>query len=281
ANPSDYDAVILNLAAIIDPGTVVWDDFFRLFTELTTLEIIGNGGCIIIVGDPRFCCDEPVHVPGSDGYPGRLFLSWTGIQFDWIDKPGKTKQRMGRDERYTNYVHRISHWNYSLRSCKGPRDLLENLTYVLDRHATKFSSKVNIQEILKSRSQGQIVFAIILSIAERIDIGMGEHTLKNLSEGQIIFLPQIDEPQEQIVAMVLSDILGIQVLGPEPSWASTVVAPGQAGIDARIAQIKNDLEALQVGLKNAEKGRERARRCVHLLYKLGDELEDVVREVLG
>lgn len=76
------------------------------------------------------------------------------------------------------------------------------------------------------------------------------------------------------------DIVGIQVVVPEPSWASAIVAPGQRYIDTRITEIKCELATLEVALKDAEEDRKKTRRCVHLLYKMGDELEDAVREIL-
>jgi hypothetical protein len=80
--------------------------------------------------------------------------------------------------------------------------------------------------------------------------------------------------------MVLTGILRIRVVVPEPPWASALVAPGQPSIDARIAQIEHDIAALETDLKAAEEERKKVRRCVHLLYKFGDELEDAVREIL-
>jgi hypothetical protein len=64
ANPSDYDTIILNLISLKDPATVDWDGFFEKFTVLTTLEVLANAGKIVIIGDPRFWPNEPIHVPG-------------------------------------------------------------------------------------------------------------------------------------------------------------------------------------------------------------------------
>jgi len=282
ANPSDYDTIIFNLLSLKDPTTVDWDGFFDKFTVLTTLEVLVNGGNIVIIGDPRFWLNEPIVVPGGEEGTGTQFLEWTGIQFDWDEKSGKTKIPVKRDpstEPYLNYIEKISHWDYSLRKCVWPMGQQAMLESVLQKTVTQFSSSFQVERICENRYRGLIVFAIKLSIADRTDIG-GGYLHKNGREGRIIFLPQVEVPQEDLVAMVLTDILGIQVIVPEPSWATAILAPGQPHIEARIEQIKHDIATLEVNLKSAMEERQRVRRCVHLLYKLGDELEDAVREIL-
>jgi hypothetical protein len=71
ANPSDYDAIILNLTSLTDPSTVNWDVFFSKFTEVATLEVLANRGNIVIIGDPRFWPIEPIHVHGATEEAGR------------------------------------------------------------------------------------------------------------------------------------------------------------------------------------------------------------------
>jgi hypothetical protein len=285
ANPSDYDAIILNLTSLTDRTAVDWDGFFEKFTMRTTLEVLVNRGNIVIIGDPRFWPNEPIVVPGGEKAPGRQFLEWTGIKFDWDKNPGRTKIYAELDpstKRYLNYMEKISHWNYCLKgSSEEPRQLSSILDDMLMQHSkTKLKPEIDFERICRNRYGGLIVFTVKLSITEWIDVGISDWRPANTREGRIIFLPEIDVPQEEMVSMVLTDILKVRIIVPEPSWASAIVAPGQPRVDARITQIRHDISSLEVELLDAEEEREKTRHCVHLLYKLGDELEDAVRETL-
>lgn len=284
SNPSDYDAIIFYLISLKNSGVVNWRYFFEKFTVEATLEVLINSGMIVIVGDPRFWPDEPMYLPGGEQSPGKQFLSWTGGEFDWDNRPGKTK-KYGKNDRssevYKNYIETISHWNYSLKEYRGPQVPPSLIAKVLGKSRTQFSSEVELQRLCENRYGGLVVFAIQLSIRERQSLFSRDYTTKTVRVGRIVFLPEIDKPEHEVVAMVLKDIVGIPVIVPEPSWASAIVAPGQACIDERITQINGAIDDLEAQLKTAVEARERVRRCVHLLYKLGDELEDVVRDILG
>lgn len=284
SNPSDYDAIVFNLISLTDLGTVNWDGFFDRFTELTTLEVLANGGSIVILGDPRSETNEAIPLPGGKEVPGREFLMWTGMRFDWDEKPGKTKNLVECDpstKTYFNYTEKISHWDYCLKDVVWSNDFLRILPRVLGKSATGFSSNLQLERICENRYGGLIVFAIKLLITDKVLHPEGPYVHRNKREGRVVFLPQIDMSQDEIVAMILKDIVGVQVVVPEPAWASAIVAPLQPPIDAKITALMRNIKSLEVELTNAEKERESARHCVHLLYKLGDELEDAVRDVLG
>ncbi len=283
-NPSDYDTIILNLISLGDPATVNWSGFFEKFTVDTTREVLINNGHIVIVGDPRFWAEEPVHRPGGEESPGREFLSWTGVEFDWDNRPGRTKKQPKNDpliERYMNYIDKTSRWDYSLKNWRGLQVRPADIAKVLGVEETGFSSEVELERLCENRYGGLVIFAIRLSIRHARWHSSGVYVPETVRIGRIIFLPAIDMPGDELVAMVLTDILRIQVVVPEPSWASSIVAPGQPRVDDTIAQIKNNIAELEECLKNAVQERERVRRAVRLLYKIGDELEDAVREILA
>lgn len=284
SNPSDYDAILFLLTSLTDPDVVNWPEFFNNFTAWSTLEVLANRGHIAIVGDPRFWPIEPVHVPGQGDGGGRAFLSWTGINFFWEEKSGKTKTCAKIDpstEPYLDYIEKITRWHYCLTDCRWPKDVNNTVARVLHKTAKQVSSEFRLERICENRYGGLIVFAISLRITVLRNFGLDDYRPEQSRVGQILFLPQIDMPQEEVVAMVLARYLRIRAVLPEPSWASSIVAPLQPCIDKGIAKIADEISVLQEDLKNLEEKRAQARRCVNLLYKLGDELEEIVREILG
>lgn len=283
-NPSDNDVIIMNLTSLTNSSAVRWFDFFNKFSELTTVQVLANDGLIVIIGDPVFWTQESsFFTDPSEGGIGLPFLSWTGIEFDWDKRHGETKilTDLGPSKKpYISYIEKISQWDYCLRDHKFSNKLYDIAKSVLFKTGRLTDPIFELEKICENRYGGHIVFAIRLFISETRYDGAGDWSSKNKNEGRIIFLPQIDVPEEELLAIVLTDILGIQVVVPEPSWASAIVAPGQPDIDTRITQIDHEIATLEVELKDAEENRKRVRRCVHLLYKLGTELEDAVRDIL-
>ncbi len=282
-NPSDYDRIILNLTSLTDRASVNWDRFFEKFTVRMTLDVLMHNGEIVIIGDPRFWPVEPRHVPGREEEGSdRSFLSWTGLEFQWDARPGETKKFTDSKQTkpFLNYIERISGWDYALKQCRVTQ-LSKETESVLGKRDTEFGSKIEVERILENRYDGLLIFAIRLSITIPHDPVTGAGVPLTVKEGRMVFLPSIEVSEEDVVAMVLTDILGIRIAVPEPPWATNMVAPGQPEIDQRIEQMKRDIADLEGRLKNGEEERESARRCVHLLYKMDVDLEEVVREVFA
>lgn len=116
-NLSDFDIVILNLLALSEAKKVDWTAFFRALPLTTAAEIIEHGGRILIVGDPRINAILP-SASGKSTYQ-ESFLEWSGMEFEWDNRSGQSKQYNYEDyhdrQAYGRYLEHLDTWSYSLR----------------------------------------------------------------------------------------------------------------------------------------------------------------------
>lgn len=123
SNIRDYDTLILNLLSINDSrsrAAIDWSVFASIFRFSSTMDILLNGGVIIILGDPRFDIDLATAATSKEKRPAEIpFLQWTGINYQWDDSPGDTV--VFNDDwdhrKYENYATSLKKWRYSLRHC--------------------------------------------------------------------------------------------------------------------------------------------------------------------
>ena len=153
-NIRDYDVVILNLLSLTSKQSreeVDWAAFVTLLDFHSTMDILMNGGMIIVIGDPRF----PITATPSDPKAkkeklkekegvdaAQAFLAWTGVKFAWDSEPGDTV--LFADDydhrRYADYIGKLKKWEYSLAGCRLDDDIVAsrfNLTY-LREHGSEF-----------------------------------------------------------------------------------------------------------------------------------------------
>jgi hypothetical protein len=98
--------------------------------------------------------------------------------------------------------------------------------------------------------------------------------------GPIIFLPEINLSDDEVMLIVLQDICGVHANLPEPEWIKEYNAPGQKEIDDKIIKINVDLENVFNKLQEAQNRKKEIRNCLKLLYEREFALEPVVIDIL-
>lgn len=275
----DYDTIIFNLLSLDKKEQVNWERFTLMINSEAIKSVLGPGGNIIVIGDPRF--NIKWKLPGDKFDREMQFLYWTCITFNWDRDSGDTLTIS--DERqhgqYRNYVAKIDKWDYSLRSCKLDDYALNNVV----KMPQGISADVEKDEICWNRYNHSVAFTVRIVFSERrqqLDGFKISNVAVRVREwGKILFLPSIDLSQDEILIMLLRDICGIETNLPEPEWINEYLAPGQRVIDDKINQIKHELSSLNGDLSNAEVERNTKRACLKLLYDRGLSLEEVVRNI--
>jgi len=280
-NIRDYDTVVLDTLPLRDEDVrtaTSWPDFCGLLDFSSAMDVLMNGGVIIIVGDPRF--DIPIAESGKkkEDIVMQPFLDWTGIHFLWDSEPGDTVhfENDYKHSRYEEYISRLKKWEYSLGRFKQDQEKLQerfNLTY-LSEHNMAISAISD--EFCYNRYKNALAFVIRYEFQRRSH----DRTHKLQTYGPIIFLPEIACSADETIQIVLRDICEIQTSLPEPEWLGSFSAPGQKAIDDQIRKIEVEVEAHVQRLNDAQARREECRKCLKLLYEREQALEPVVRDVL-
>jgi hypothetical protein len=96
----------------------------------------------------------------------------------------------------------------------------------------------------------------------------------------MVFLPEVELPEDEALMVVLRDLCGVESGLPGPEWLEQFTVPGQDVIDKNIQRIKGGLTQGLKDLQSQEAQREKVRGCLKLLYDRGDSLAEAVRDVL-
>lgn len=275
-NIRDYDTLVINLLSLPTSSSSLDGDLvFEHLNIVSTLEIIQNGGEIIVVGDPRF----EVEVTDPDDKSKKLkrpFLRWTGINFLWDSLPGDTIVfKDDYDHRnLKNYVSNLTKWKYSLsmHSLDVSRVMqFFNKEYFLNK-GYKLNTKMD--GFCYNRYKNAVAFSV------QIGIFSENREEELLLYGPMFFLPQIDKNEDEIIQIILRDLCGIEAELPEPEWLNDYTAPGQEEKDEKIEQISLNLKNNFQDLKRAREEREKIRTCLKLLYEREYALEPATRNIL-
>ena len=270
-NIRDYDTVIFDLLPLSTTEkrqAVAWQKFEGLLDFHSAVDILWNGGMIIVVGDPRFSIDtgekdkNTKENKKAEDRKVKSFLDWTGVDFAWDSEPGDTVQfQNDYDHRhFTDYVDKLVNWEYSLAQCKlneetaGQRFNLSHKDYEI--HLDKDFFCYN-------RYRNALAFLLRLQYRERTYDG--SRVLESF--GSLIFLPKINLPEDDALQLILSNICGIETDLPEPEWLKGFLVPGQKSIDEEITRIEAELQNKFANLSKANLEREECRKCLKLLYE--------------
>jgi hypothetical protein len=289
-NIRDYDTVILDLLSVSSAEkqtNVSWNKFFSLLDFHSAVDILQNGGMIIVIGDPRF--HVSLTAPASKKEKGRKkeepeegsdipFLQWSGVKFVWDSEPGDTIifENDYDHRRFADYIGKLSKWAYSLAQCHLNEETLGtrfNLSYIKRKNMD-----IYLSEDMFCRNRYQHALAFTLRFQFRKE---GYHGMEAFQTfGPMIFLPEIALSEDETVQIALSSICGIESDLPEPEWLSKFTAPGQKAIDDDITRVDAELQTMFDQLNKAHADREKCRECLKLLYEREYALEPVVRDTL-
>lgn len=282
-NIRDYDRIILDLLELQDENArkgIDWTSFHEQLNFPNAIDVLTNGGSIIIVGDPRFMVPGPKTDKPEDPAPrDEPFLKWTGIKFNWDPEPGDTVRFADDYEhrRYEQYVSKLKRWTYSLAKCDIDREMLPQQFNV------EYMKQKNIDIGLKrdffcvNRYRHALAFTLRFQY-----LGRERHEESKVldTHGPFIFLPAISLSADETRQLIFADICDVQASIPEPEWINLYSAPGQSKVDDEIKKIDTDLEAVQNKLQEAKERRAKTRECLKLLYEREFALEPVAREIL-
>ncbi len=281
-NIRDYDTVILDLLPLAsdkDRQAVIWGKFFSLLDFHSAVDIIQDGGMILVIGDPRFqVSTDPSSQKGKKTEEPDMapFLQWSGVKFAWDSEPGDTV--IFEDDydhrRFADYIGKLSKWDYSLAQCRLNEETLAdrfNLAYIK-------SMAIHLSQdfFCRNRYKHALAFSLRLQFRKQEYHGMEAFQ----SFGPLVFLPRISLSEDETLQLALSTICGIESDLPEPAWLDQFSAPGQKRIDDDITRINAELQTTFDQLNKAHSKRERCRECLKLLYEREYALEPVVRDIL-
>jgi len=278
ANLRDYDIVLVNLLSLDATAGVDWFTFHEKLNPYTMKEILQPGGRIIVIGDPRF---EFSRSSPSKGDIKEPFLAWTGVKFFWDDEPGDTVyfDDNWQHRHYEEYIKKLQQWKYSLRDCELDLDVWGKL-YHMDRLG-KLGCDLTLEHdyFCRNRYGGALAFSITIAVDKSANYGRGT-SHRVIEFGPMIFLPKVNLSDDEAVVTALRSLCGVDSELPEPEWIADFKAPGQQAVNGEINAIRTDMVQLFKKMQSKEQERERARRCLKLLYERGETLAGAVREIL-
>lgn len=276
-NLSDYDFVLINLLTLKNYKYVNWSDFHGAMSSQVMAEILGPHGQIIVLGNPDF--------PIFEGEPQEQpFLRWTGIDFEWDRRPGRTTEEVFEDYPDRNafgaYLSHLTSWTYTLKQISSRKeDLIEAFgleQYLNDRRDWTIGAEVS--PFFASRSRG--VLSAKISVV--LDSGVGGRSPSREARfGPIVLLPPTNLSEAESVQLILCEAAGVQITTPEPEWVSGLTAPNQEPIERALKEIEDQVKSLVDLHSTKEKELEIARGPLKLLYSMHDDLEKAVAAALS
>lgn len=195
------------------------------------MDILQNGGMIVVIGDPRFKTplDPP---PRKDKKTQKTqesltvpFLQWAGVKFAWDSEPGDTVifEDDYDHKRFADYNGKLSKWEYSLAQCNLNKETLGdhfNLSYIKST-----SRDIHLFQDFFCRNRYKHALAFTLRLQFRKQEFHGIEVFHSF--GPLIFLPKISMSEDETVQLVLANICGIESDLPEPAWLDEFLRLGR------------------------------------------------------
>lgn len=282
SNLADYDVVILNLLSLNDPRRLDVGAFRKMLDVRIAQQVLRKSDSgIFVLGDPRF----RVECHSNGAKHEEPFLTWTGIGFSWDGRPGDTVELTYEASRgpFKTFADKLSQWNYSLVECRPDEDEYAKVWNVAFLQERGEQPEVVVNKICKNSYGNALIFSVAHAVEHRSSDSFtaryGAKETVSLSN-PILFLPENDFSEEEVLEFVLRDLCGVDVSAPEPEWVSEYIAPGQEEVDREIAKLEAHIEKLIADRNSKVEKRDKVRKPLKLLYETGAALEEAVRSVL-
>ncbi len=266
-NPKDYDLVIFDVTELSTSSVNDIQGFTQGMNFSSTMKILPHGGKIVVIGNP----DCLVYDIRGDMFQ---FLHWTGALFTWDRSEGDTliDGTAFIQEKHGRYLSKLSRWQNSLQGCVGCGPVLSSF---FDEREIR-NGGLHVEYIIHPIKVNRYKHAIAFSLSIHISNARGHEMFPSA----ILFLPQIDLPQEEYLKIILGDMFSIELEIPQPEWIHELSGPNQRVVDEEIGNIDRQITHLDDQLQLLNKVRAEKRECLKILYSKDLELEKEVWAIL-
>jgi hypothetical protein len=264
-NVADYDVLMIDVTSLASNNEVNWSHYFSKINFSTISDILKHEGSIMVFGDPRLEVGPP-NEP-------RKFLSWTGLDFNWDSRPGKSIYFNENEwPLFKGLIKHFHDFKYSLRSAA-----IAEPTEWDFRPCSDGKPAVRMDKVCSNRYQAALiaVVGVEMQLNKAVD-GQKSFPLRN----PVLLIPEIGLPIDETILLVLRDFYDVSLRVPEPKWLMGIEAPGQLEIDSDIDKVKDVIKQARNTFDSLNADRAKARNCLKLLYARGQEFEETVRQVL-
>jgi hypothetical protein len=274
-NVGDFHDIIVNLPTFPREG-IGRPAFDHLFNHQNLEELLGHGGRLVIVGDPR----TRIYDNDNEG----TLLDWASISAEWSSKTVTVDDYdysvSGDGSKWGAYLDDIEKNHYSLvRIAPDLETLAEHLgVSELVEWDPNFSLDVEQINLLSSRTKTMIAGYLSVRIIKTDNYYNSYETHRRL--GTIVLLPETAKSNEESLGILLQSLYQFEGRTAEPDWSASIVAPGQAEIDRTIEELEENYRELNRLYDEAQSARKRVRAPLALLYGHDKGLEVAVVDAL-
>jgi hypothetical protein len=264
----DYDGIVVTLTEGVTDAQLA--ELAQMLAGGVCRSVLEHGGAIYVLGDPRRNIGLPKPAP---------FLTWTGLDFDWIDGAGDTVNLASDSAEIGGYLRSLSSWTYSLKSVK----LADPTTWTTATpKALRWS--VRSRPLAKNRFGGYLASHITLYLEQ-----LKQHRTTTYWDaksgtltGPLVLLPFTQLSPKDSVATLLRDVFEVVYDTPAPSWINSVTMPSTVlELDHQLATVAREAEELRAREQALKVARTAAAQPLTLLYGQGEDLEVAVRHALS
>jgi hypothetical protein len=272
-NVADYDAVILNLVPLLDPG-------FRKSIDLKTLPSFRSFARLLFSAGSEIIA---IGMPGLDigGNPYRRITWWLPIKPTSVWDGGEEIRNV--NPAFEFYFRHVRKWFFHFRpmfeKAGTQEEYLEAVHPGLDRLETEG------WPIAETRFQGSIAMSLFFTAYPSTSF-RGERAVELFPEprrsGRVIWLPPTTEISHyEAVNLILQEQYGLALEHTPPEWVSGYKLPEQLPIEEEVERLEEDIRRLDKELEERRNLLAEAKRFQGLLYEQGrDALEPIVRQAL-
>jgi hypothetical protein len=241
ANIRDFHYVIIHLRD--DPSAADELAWARIHGVMSGAPPALSAGCkLLLIGYPGF------QVPLGRRSQPEPFLRWLGhhINFAWRTAPGEGIVPTDPMSSADPYLSRVRRYTFTLES------------------AWQNTAPLKVQPLLASIDQLPVAFTT-------------NPPLANLT----VYPPIGDVTDQDLIRLALKSFCKVDIGPvPEPEWIASMLAPGEASVDQRIAALSEERAQIDEAYARATATRSDLRSVLRVLYEQGDVLERHTRSLL-
>jgi len=271
-NLSDFDVLVIDLSSCENRDSVDWETLAQKLSTRTFFDIAGNGGKVLVIGDPTFAWQRDA--PKGTAFFQEKFLSWTGVEFTWKQDSGDTVESTKYGAaKFEGYLRNIKTYSFYLTSTKANLSVLNLMIQGLK----DLDVEVLTQPLAVNRHNRALAFDLQLIIRRRAANGSA---IELFRIGPLIIVPSLGPDSQKSITAAFDHILKINSTLAAPEWIDDYSPIGQAEIDTSIASKDKEIEELAQERTLLVEKLNKVRSCLRLFFDDGLNLEGIVREAL-
>jgi hypothetical protein len=279
-NLADFDVIILNLQSLdrinlVKLSRVEKERLLNMRGQL--FELMLSGGEVYCILAPFLAFGSYLYFPDGSMEPEWSNFKWSPIGFSLTEIRGETL-RIEDDVKFDDYLRQVGGWDGYLNTTANVNYLEERL-----RQENKLAADEEVFwqsfPLALNRYGKPLAASLCFGVRQR-ESEHHEPKIRLVSDYLHLLPPPTKISLEKGIDALVEEAKGLPAKSLAPEWSEAYRVPGEDGIEQKMNDTTRRIKSLEREQKRFFQAYRDIKRCKALLYEHGENLRQVIADVL-